>query len=204
MVRIKRKFIRSGAYSVVALILLVATGASCQAQNLFSFIQEGTEDVLAKLELSNLPATTLADIAGFEFTEAGNAIFGLGVGPYAGEFDSFTGGELDISSEGILGGTELSSDGAVTLGDATSSPLTLTFFVVDIQDTSDDQSIRFVDSSPEGTEVGGTATGKIELGDATIADSTIAEGNWHVVVPEPTSLCLLLGLLGQASLLRCR
>ena len=80
MIRDARGFIISAS------LALLVTSAHCQAQELYNFVQAGTGDILATLDLTTLPATH-TDVAGLTFSTKGEAIFGLGP-VYTGTFDT--------------------------------------------------------------------------------------------------------------------
>ena len=79
MIRDARGFIISAS------LALLVTSAHCQAQELYNFVQAGTGDVLATLDLTVVPATH-TDVAGLTFSTKGEGIFGLGA-TYSGTFD---------------------------------------------------------------------------------------------------------------------
>ena len=90
---------RKGAFFTIALIGLALLCNACEAQ-VFDFVQRETDDVLARLELSSLPANH-SDIVGLTFTEAGQAIFGLGP-VYDGTFDLSSRGMVIENTTGVL------------------------------------------------------------------------------------------------------
>lgn len=73
--------------ALVYIVVFIPSGAS-RAELSYDFVQDGTGDVLATLELSKLPATH-NELNGLTFTPTGEALFGY-TSPYTGSFTSST------------------------------------------------------------------------------------------------------------------
>ena len=78
------------SYQAQSLLLACITVAMMttrtDAQLFYDFVEQTSQDVIATLELSSLPAT-LSEFQGLTFTPEGEALFGLGP-EYLGDFDS--------------------------------------------------------------------------------------------------------------------
>jgi hypothetical protein len=147
------------------------TSASCHAQLFYDFVEDNTGDVLATIELFQLPAS-VNDFVGLTFTPEGQAIFGFGP-EYLGTFDRSTGPGNAVVSDG---GSGLVGDGGLVSwvdDDPPPSDLGLTSSVI-----VDFYAIGFIPKV------------KVEV---IVAESepVAAEGHW-VVVPEPSSLVLII------------
>jgi hypothetical protein len=165
---------------VKSLILSVGLAASLFGSvsfaDIFEFRSLGTTGVLdgtvlATLDVSPLPAN-LGDIASFDFTTDGAALFGLAF-PASASFDFLVG---QIVSDGI-GGLKGSLAGDAFLFDITPTP-PLIIFAADFHDAQVD-----------------TLAGVYFDGRGVI--DVRAGGNWTTAIPEPSSFLILtaLGLL---------
>lgn len=85
-----------------ATFVIVALSADAEATYFYDFEEAGTGDVLATLELSNLPAT-FRDFNTLTFTPEGEAIFGLGP-IYQGSIEWQAGGLGSVVSSDNAGG----------------------------------------------------------------------------------------------------
>lgn len=87
---------------LVACVAVVMISADGQAQLFYDFVESPSGEVLATLELTNLPATHI-DVAGLTFTPTGEAIFGY-TSPYTGGFDYTPEPITDDGIGGLSGG----------------------------------------------------------------------------------------------------
>ena len=88
----------------MACLAVAMMSASSHAQVLYDFINDGTGEVLARLELAMLPATKTIEKE-LTFTPRGEAIFGLGP-LYLGSFDTQSGpgrAVIDDGAGGLVG-----------------------------------------------------------------------------------------------------
>ena len=89
------------------LLLLLLLPTVAQAQLVFDFIEDGTSETIATLELAQL-SPNVEDILSLSFSEAGQDLFGYGP-VYEGTFDGFFSPEdgtrftLDEDEFGIIG-----------------------------------------------------------------------------------------------------
>ena len=64
--------------ALFAIVGVFALANACSAQHVFDFVEDGTGDVLATLELLKLPAESPSDIGSLTFSAAGDSVFGFG------------------------------------------------------------------------------------------------------------------------------
>ena len=64
--------------ALIALVGVFALANACSAQHVFDFVEDGTGDVIATLELLKLPAESPSDIGSLTFSAAGDSVFGFG------------------------------------------------------------------------------------------------------------------------------
>ncbi|MCG8689982.1 MAG: PEP-CTERM sorting domain-containing protein [Minwuiales bacterium] len=165
--------------------LLFAGPGAAHAALMFQFEEDGTGDILATMTLgSDTGPFDHSDITAFAFTAAGDAIFGIGVGPFTPLFertrsDGFTvaadGGLRFVSSSSFVQSPQVDFVGGTKL-----DLLELGFRFGDIESIGLDR-----DRSGAGT------------GDRTFI---LSEGSWVPAdaadVPAPAMLPLLLAGLG--------
>lgn len=163
----------------VALASWAALPAACQAQQLFNFEQDGTGEILATLELLELPAVELSDFGDLSFTAAGDAILGQGVGVFTDPL------MFSMDRQRVTGLTII-DDELRSVGDG-SFP--------------NAQGALF---EPEGNmlisfrSVGGDTPSEFRLINQ---GGIFVRGRFVAAVPEPTS-AILLGLCGALGVLR--
>ena len=87
--------------TLVACLALVIHSANSNAQNSYDFVDAGTSDVLATMELRPFLQVSVEDMVAFSFSPEGDAIFGLGVGPLEPAFFSGGGSVADFGSIGL-------------------------------------------------------------------------------------------------------
>jgi hypothetical protein len=179
---------------MMACIALTVMSASSEAGLFYDFVEDGTGNVLATLELSSLPATH-TEVVGLTFTPAGEAIFGLGP-TYTGIFDnSFpTGGSLvDDGSGGLKGEPNLVDIVDFDPPESDPNPLTPPLSQLVIRVPSD-SNLNQLDAIMD------------NLNDD--LREVQAVGQFHFV-PEPTSFALFLtavlcgGGMGRGNARRC-
>jgi hypothetical protein len=175
-----------GRQIILACVTAVVIPGSCEAQLFYDFVQEGTGDVLATLELTTLPATH-EEIAGMTFTPAGETLFGF-VSPYAGEFD---GTILPWDDDGAGGLAPALPASSSKIGDG--DPPTSSW-----HPTLGTSEVIIIAGRDPGVD-------QIALLPEDDSDPLIfAVGDWRLV-PEPSALALFcLGSLGAAALRRRR
>ena len=89
---------------MMACLAVAMMSVSSQAQRFYDFIEGGTGDVLATLELSSIPATH-TEVVELTFTPAGETLFGYS-SPYTGIFDGNDGPFVDDGTGGLDGGVQ--------------------------------------------------------------------------------------------------
>jgi hypothetical protein len=85
---------------LAALALALLCGPA-EAGPSYNFVESGSDNVLATLELSSLPATH-SEVVGLEFSTEGEAIFGV-LGLYSGTFDSTNDAFIGDGADGLAG-----------------------------------------------------------------------------------------------------
>lgn len=157
----------------MACLYMAIVPASCQAKLLYDFVEDSTGDILATMELFQIPAT-VNDFMELTFSPTGDAKFGFGP-QYLGAFDSSLGPGSAVISDGVGG---LVGDGGFVSwidDDPPPSDLGLT--------SSFSVEFHTIDFIP-----------KVKL-EVVVAESVpiAVEGHWLAAVPEPASSVLLIG-----------
>jgi len=158
-----------GGRILVMCVAVVTMSANSHAQLFYDFIQAGTGDVLATLELSSLPATH-TEVVGLNFTPTGEAFLGY-PSPYGGVFTSTLNSFMSDGSGGL--------DGQSSILDFSPSDSLLHPESGTISVSLTVQSIPGADS-----------IGMVPL-DIWSDPIKFAAGDWRLV-PEPGSLSLIL------------
>lgn len=179
----------------VALFVAMATGR-CEANLVFEFQRNNpSHDVLARLTFDSLPADH-TNIVSLEFTSAGDAIFGLGVGPYAGAFNA-SASQFVQGADGTLEGTNpaFGDYSAVAYSDA--APLSSLLPPLDGGDSWAPKLRIVVFRFAWADTIYYEAKSTLNPGEGGPFFGTQASGEWFPVslsaVPEPTSMQLALG-----------
>ena len=169
---------------MASLVLAGVLGVLLSTQNvkagtLYDFIQRSTEDVLATLDLDGDAPWINTDVLSLTFTDAGNAIFGLGTDPLDGSiFDTHIRG---FQPDGVA-----DPDGGL----------------IGVGSFGLNQEGLIIDTNPPDGSDTLTITAGAEVGDADfILTNTVATGDWNFV-PEPGSLGL--AFMATVGLCACR
>ena len=118
IVQTSRRWVReTGVLGLLVGGLLFAGPGAAHAVLMFQFEEDGTGDILATMTLgSDTGPFDNTDITAFAFTAAGDAIFGIGVGPFAPLFNQSTGSGFTVAADGGL------EPGSATLPGSVLSP----------------------------------------------------------------------------------
>lgn len=163
-------------------VMLSVAGASAEAGPAASyhFMEEGSGDILATMDLAGPGPYEHTDITDFSFTAEGDAIFGLGVGSFPEPFASTTNGMF----EDIDGKLVTPSGGVV-------------FVSTDFQDFIGGPQVDYVQSTFGFSDSPSRITLGIDSNDQVIE----ARGLWMVPAPGAAAL---LGLAAVGALRRRR
>ena len=179
---------------------------SASAGLVFKFVQRGSNDVIATMELSDYPADH-TKVMMFSFSSVGDKIFGLGVGPAEHSMFSSTAGSVKMDPNGGLhsstttrasfSGKALAIDFSTTLPGSETGPFL----------GSRSQMAPYHGSR------GQASTSMAGLSDQANVDklmllngsrAQITEGDWLTSVPEPSGLILWSAAMGVTMLRRRR
>lgn len=161
---------------IVAFVFSYLLASSSQAQQLFDFIEDGSGDVLATLEVFNFPANDASDFGALSLTPAGSSALSLSGEPISVDITTALGFGQTVFAD--QGGLSLDISGAtVASGLGTGSTLigtteiALTFIVT--EDPTSASLLALVDSNSIRT----------------------TNGRFAISVPEPATGSLLVTAL---------
>lgn len=169
----------------VSAIAQLSHTAICHARQRFELVSiDDLTTVFATLDVLQLPASEPSHFGPLSFTSEGDSVFGFGVGEYAGEFESYLGEAVDLVDDALR----------VVSQEPAFPPPSVLVDSVDVPPSTipreDDFAVfllAFSGSRP--------FTGVLIAESANTSIVARVQGEWFLVVPEPTSTWLFVTLL---------